>query len=380
MKKLIGFVFALLLLGVGFMGIYHFYNLEKAKTIFDEAIKNYRNEKIKEALKGLETLIENYNYPVVDGHALLVEGDIYYSTGNIKKAIECYDRVITDKKLMKIKRVYYQANIRIARIYRIFLKNKKIDRNSNLLKKEILELERLLREDVEPSGYNQLTLKGILSRLESIAFKPEFELPDVNESIDQLKTELGYLHFYSGNLKAADDYFKNSKNPYAKLGLARVYLAKGKREEALKLLYDIKDFDPTGKPGELYYDELFRYANELYKKSFYEEAIFYFKKISSKVPDSVYSELSLYTLAKYYYDRKDYKRALGYISTLLSNSTNFKDQDGLILKGIIMYKTKNFRTALNTFSNILKKYPSSPRKYEVKEWKELCERAIKYLN
>jgi len=188
------------------------------------------------------------------------------------------------------------------------------------------------------------------------------------------------LYFYAGNTKKAEDYFKEVDNTYAKLGLARIYLLTGRRERALELLYDIKEFVPDKAPIELYYDELFRYANDLFKKAFYEEAIFYFKKISLKMPDTLYSELSLYKLANYYYDRNEYKPALKYINSLISNSIYAKDQNGFILKGIIMYKTGNYNEALQIFNNFLKRYPSSRRKSEVRDWKALCERSIKYLN
>ena len=380
MKKLIGFVFAILLLIIGILGIYHFYKLENARNLLNSTIDVYRKGRREEAITALNKIAGDYNYPVVKGYVYLLLGDIYYDAENIKKSIEYYNQITKDLGMKEIKKVYYQAHVRIAGIYLKLLKSKKIEDKNELILKKIYELESLIKENEKPLRSHPVNLKNILYYFESIAFKPEIYIPDIDESIDQLKTELGYLYFYAGNTKKAEDYFKEVDNTYAKLGLARIYLLTGRRERALELLYDIKEFVPDKAPIELYYDELFRYANDLFKKAFYEEAIFYFKKISLKMPDTLYSELSLYKLANYYYDRNEYKPALKYINSLISNSIYAKDQNGFILKGIIMYKTGNYNEALQIFNNFLKRYPSSRRKSEVREWKALCERSIKYLN
>jgi len=380
MKKLIGFVFAIFLLIIGILGIYHFYKLENVRNLFNSAIDVYRKGKREEAITALNKIGGDYNYPVVKGYVYLLLGDIYYDAENIKKSIEYYNQITKDLGMKEIKKVYYQAHVRMAGIYLKLLKSKKIEDKDELILKKIYELKSLIKENEKPLRSHPVNLKNILYYFESIAFKPEIYIPDIDESIDQLKTELGYLYFYAGNTKKAEDYFKEVDNTYAKLGLARIYLLTGRRERALELLYDIKEFVPDKALIELYYDELFRYANDLFKKAFYEEAIFYFKKISLKMPDTLYSEFSLYKLANYYYDRNEYKLALKYISSLISNSIYAKDQDGFILKGIIMYKTRNYNEALQIFNNFLKRYPSSMRKSEVREWKALCERSIKYLN
>ena len=381
MKKGLLILLILIFIFVGIYGTSYFLKLQRAEQELNDALLLISEGKYKNAIEQLKDIIASYEYPIVKAPATYILGDAYEMDGEFKKAIETHQSLIADPRLSEKGKWHIQSVLSLSRMYRQGVSSTTPQR-TELLKNYLESLIDTIKEKKMREG-NGKSVEEELKDLFDYLLKRSFSLSIQDLSYDELllsvQTELGLLLLQEKEYEKAESILTRLDVPLARFGLARLYLETGQERKGILLLEDVLQYDNTGKIKNYYVTAVFHYAENLYSRKEYSEAISLFMKIIEYEKNSEYSESSLYYVARYYYRVKKYTESLNYINRTLANAVPTKDEEAYLLKGYIYYDRRDFLNALKVFHDFLRKYPYSERAKTAYEWKAMCERSLKYL-
>lgn len=380
MKKALFIFLAVGMVSGGIYGVYHLSRLNRAETEMNGAILNINEGELSEAIDTIKEVLSEYRYRVVRAPALYLLADAYGRTGMYRSAEKTYNIILSDPSLKEIDNWWIGSIVSLAKLYR-----------KGHLKASFSQKETLIRsidgvidemQDADRTE-KQISLTRSMERFFLLVltfnFEINVEVPSDETVLRGLKTELGYLLIETGDYGRAEEVLKTVDTPVSRLGLVKLYLKKGESEKGIGLLKGLLAYDKTGNIKKYYIKQLFDYAEELYSKRIYHDALELYEEIEREAPDTTYSELALYRLAKYYYNNRDDVKSFQAIEIMLSNSIILKDEEALILKGYIYYDRREFVKALKVFKEFIKSYPKSEMLGTAREWKAMTERSIKYI-
>ncbi len=378
MKKVILVLISIILIFTGILGYYYFTNVGTASNIINTAIEDINKNNYDEAIEKLKTVISSYNYQIIKNPATFLIGVCYENKNNYKKALEYYKKLLLIGNFNFYK---YEAIINVCKIYRKGyqpINQRQLKILINYLKKELSIIEKKL--DEQDSNKLLYKMERIYNNLLSLSFSINLKKEPVKILKDKLSIELGYLYIKDKDYKNAVLIFSRYNNFEARYGLAIAYFKMGNLKDGIKVLSSIVENDKKGIIKNLYLKKLYEYAVKLYSKGEYKESIKYLKSISNLSNYPEYSENSMYLLAEYYYKMGKKDQALLYYKKVLSNGFHKWDENALFKIGLIYYDKRMYYKALKSFDTFIKKYPHSKRLKEAKQWKDICERSIKYFN
>ena len=380
MKKAFFIFLAIIMIGGGVYGVYQFSGLHRAETEINRAILNINEEKYAEAVEILKEVLSNYEYRIVRAPALNLLAQTYEHTGAYRSAENIYNSIISDPSLKDIDNWWASSVISLTKLYR-----------KGKLRTSVSQKEQLVRsidgfiEDIEQKDRFEdqqdflQAVKRFFTAMLTFNFQIDVEIPSDATVIRGLKIELGYLLLEIGEYGRAEEVLSSVDSPVSKLGLAKLYLEMGEHQKGIEILKGLLTYDYTGNIKKYYIKELFDYAEALYSKGLYHEALMLYEEVDRIAPDTVYSELSLYRLSKHYFDSHENSKSFRTIEKLLNNSITLKDQEALLIKGYMYYDRREFVKALKVFNEFLKLYPKSKLYGTAREWKAMTERSIKYV-
>jgi tetratricopeptide (TPR) repeat protein len=379
-KKALYILIAVILVGGGVYGAWYFSNMHQAATRMNGAVLLINEGSYPEATDVIKEVLSEYKYRVVTAPALYLLADTYEKSGEYRSAQETYKLLIADTSLKTVDNWWSGAVLAIARLYR------KGDLKATVSQKRalVLSIEDFIEKRTASKGGGQvvLCLREAGDRLNAVltsGFDIKVETLTDQAVIRGLYVELGYLLLDLGEYRRAETALKRVDSPVSRLGLARLYLHTGEYGKGLELLEGLLEHDKTGAIKNFYIKNLFDYAEALYSKKKYPEAIEIFEKIDIEATGTAYQELALYRLAEHYYETHDNGKSIRMIDKLLANGVSLKDPDALMMKGFIYYDKREFVRALKVFKEFIKRYPQSDMVPQAREWKAMTERSIKYI-
>jgi tetratricopeptide (TPR) repeat protein len=382
MKKALLIILAIVLVGGGLYGAFYLYNLQKAETQINSAVLSFNEKDYSKAALELKEVISNYDYKVVKAPALYLLGVTYEKSEHFSSAEEAYKLLIADHDLRDINNWYEQSIISLSRLYRKGLGETTLY-DKDTLHKFIISISQEIKtkkEAEKESGWVfSNAVKRTFDKLLTINYSLNIEELTDEKILEGLLTELGFLYLETKDYGNAISVFQQLNTPVSRFGLSEAYLEMGEYRKGLDILKELIAYDTTGRIKRLYIVKLFDHAETLYKKGQYKEAIELFTMVYGEDPNTTYAELSLYYLAKHYYNIHSNGKALAYIEKILNNTIDIKDEESLLLKGYIYYDKREFMKALKAFNDFIKKYPTSEKLKTAREWKAMTERSIKYI-
>ncbi len=380
MKKALYILIAIVLVGGGVYGAWNFSNLHQAETRMNRAILLINEGSYPEAINVIREVLSEYKYRVVTAPALYLLANTYEKSEQYRSAQETYKLLITDTSLQTIDNWWSGAVLAIAKLYRKgYLKATVSQKKALVLSIEDFIEKRTASTSGEKSAFCLTDVRDRLSALFTSGFDLKVERLTDQAVIRGLYVEVGYLLLDLGEYRRAEAALKRVDSPVSKLGLARLYLQTGEYRKGIELLEGLLEYDKTGAIKNYYIKNLFDYAEALYGKKKYPEAIELFEKVDMEGVGTTYQELALYRLAEYYYETHDNGKSIRMIDKLLENGISLKDPDALMMKGFIYYDKREFVRALKVFNEFIKRYPQSDMVPHVREWKAMTERSIKYI-
>ncbi len=380
MKKALFIILAAVLVFGGVYGVYHLSRLHRAEIEMNGAILNINEGEHSEAIDIIKDVLSEYRYRVVRAPALYLLADTYGRTGMYRSAEKTYNIILSNPSLKEIDNWWNGSIVSLAKLFRkghlkaSFSQKETLVRSIDGIIDEMQEAEKTEKKISLIQAMERFSLLVL-----TYNFEINVEVPSDETILRGLKTELGYLLLETGDYGRAEEVLKNVDTPVSRLGLVKLYLKKGEYEKGIELLKGLLAYDKTGYIKKYYIKELFDYAEELYSKRVYNEALELYAEIDREAPDTTYSELALYRLAKYYYNKHDDVKSFQAIEKMLSNSIPLKDEEALLLKGYIHYDRRQFVSALKVFKKFIKIYPKSEMLGTAREWKAMTERSIKYI-
>jgi len=379
-KKALFIFLAVVLVFGGVYGVYHLSRLHRAETEMNGAILNINEGEISEAIDTIKEVISEYRYRVVRAPALYLLADSYGRTGMYRPAEKAYNIILSDTSLKEIDNWWTGSIVSLAKLYRKGHLKASFSQKETLVRSIDGVIDEMQDTD-RPEKQINLTraMERFFLLVWTFNFEINVEVPSDEAVLRGLKTELGYMLIETGDYGRAEEVLKNVDTPVSRLGLVKLYLKKGEYEKGIELLKGLLAYDKTGYIKKYYIKQLFDYAEELYSKRIYHDALEIYAEIEREAPDTTYSELALYRLAKYYYNNRDDAKSFQAIEKMLSNSIPLKDEEALLLKGYIYYDRRQFMKALKVFKEFIKSYPKSEMLQTAREWKAMTERSIKYL-
>ena len=364
----------------GVYGVYHLSRLNRAETEMNGAILNINEGELSEAIDTIKEVLSEYRYRVVRAPALYLLADAYGRTGMYRSAEKTYNIILSDPSLKEINNWWIGSIVSLAKLYRKGHLKASFSQKETLIRSIDSVIDEMQNAD---RTEKQISLTRSMERFFLLVltfnFEINVEVPSDETVLRGLKTELGYLLIETGDYGRAEEVLKTVDTPVSRLGLVKLYLKKGESEKGIGLLKGLLAYDKTGNIKKYYIKQLFDYAEELYSKRIYHDALELYEEIEREAPDTTYSELALYRLAKYYYNNRDDVKSFQAIEKMLSNSIILKDEEALILKGYIYYDRREFVKALKVFKEFIKSYPKSEMLGTAREWKAMTERSIKYI-
>jgi tetratricopeptide (TPR) repeat protein len=377
MKKFLLVVLALILIVCGIYGIHNYSKLKQAKSDLSEAVLSVNEDQYDDAIEKLKTVIAAYPHSMVKAPALYLLADTYEKQERYAAAVETHRLLITHEHIPVNNDWLILSIIAVSKLYRndllplseggdeaVYRYIHTIE-NAIDLKREQLSLSPLIQWDEKPF----ISLQNNLVSLKL----------DKNEILKYLETELAFLYIKAKRYEEAAIIFSELNTNAARFGMAQIYLENGKYRNGINLLKELTVYDTTGKINILYLDKMYEYAELLFEKEYYREAIDIYMKIISLSHNSKYGEFSSYKLSVYYYSSGDYKNAHRYVDTTMTNSVLLRDEDSYLLKGYMYYDVRDYYRALKIFDDFAKRFPQSQKVQTAREWKLMCERSIKYL-
>ncbi|MBN2322635.1 MAG: tetratricopeptide repeat protein [Spirochaetes bacterium] len=380
MKKALYILLAVVLVAGGVYGVWYFSRMRQAATRMNGAILLINEGSYPEAIDVIREVLSEYEYRAVTAPSLYLLADTYERAGQYRSAQETYKLLISDTSLKTVDNWWSGAVLAVARLYRKGVCKATVSQKKAL----VLSIEEFIEKSTQDRGGGQaaLCLREAKSRLRTLlisGFDIKVETLTDQAVIRGLYVELGYLLIDLGEYRRAEAALARVDSPISRLGLARLYLKTGEYGKGIGLLEGLLEHDKTGVIKTYYIKNLFDYAEALYEKKKYPQAIELFEKVDMEAPGTTYQELALYRLAEYYYETHDNGKSIRLIDKLLENGVSMKDPDALMMKGFIYYDKREFVRALKVFNEFIKRYPQSDLVPNVREWKAMTERSIKYI-
>ena len=381
-----GFILFLILIFIfiGIYGAYFFLKLQNAEETINESIMNIKEGNYDEALNKLKIVLTNYNYKIVIAPTMFLIADTYERMGKYNNAIETHRMLISNNRLVGVGNWHIKSVISISKLYRNGLVETSKQQIESLEEYLRLIIEKIKVEMTlqEKTGIEtiEMELRKILNSI--LNFNYDLAIKDASQRqlLTELETELGFVYLQEKKYNKAEEIFNKINTSSARFGLAQLYLETGDEAKGIVLLDQLILIDETGKMQKYYMKKSYEYAVKLYNEKKFSDAIRIFEGIIQQSVNTEYSELSLYSMANYYYSVNYSGPSLKYINQILSNSVKTKDEDAQLLKGYVYYDSREFLQALKAFRDFIKKYPHSDNIPTAREWESMCERSIKYLN
>jgi tetratricopeptide (TPR) repeat protein len=379
-KKGLFIIVAIIMVAGGIYGAYHFSGLHSAETQINKAILHITGGKYPEAIAILKEVLSKNDYKVVRAPALYLLADTYERSGKYRSAGESYRLILSDASLKEIDNWWLSSIIALSKLYRKGMLQASVSQKQALVQSiDGIIVEEQSSEEVKEGRNFSETLRYYIGLIIAFNFDIKVETPSDEIVMKELKTELGYLLIALNEDDRAEEVLSRIDSPVSRLGLAKLYLKKGENEKGIEMLRNLLVYDKTGAIKQYYIKELYDYAESLYSKRKYCDALNLYEEVVEQAPDTEYSELSLYRLATHYYSTRNNGKALPQIEKLLSNSIPSKDEEAMLMKGYIYYDRREFVKALKVFKEFIKNYPNSKLYRTAREWKAMTERSIKYL-
>lgn len=380
MKKALIIIIAIIMVAGGIYGVFHFYELHRAETEINRAILNINEGRQLDAVAVIKEVLAESRYRVVNAPALYLLADTYEHMGKYSSAEQTYGIILSDTSLKEFDNWWSSSVVSLSKLYRKGMVQASISQKKAM----VMSIESAIKEvrSKEDSKGGNTIIRAIgrwIDNISTATFNINVEAPSDETVMRELKTELGYLLLGLGEYGRAEELFASVDSPVSRLGLAKLYLEKGEYEKGLLFLWGLLAYDTTGNIRRYYIKELYKYADLLYGKQKYHKALDVYEEIVKEAPDTEYAELSLYRMAKHFYNTHENGKALPHIEKLLTNSVSSRDEEALVLKGYIYYDNREFVRALKVFKEFIRRYPNSALLGTAIEWKVMTERSIKYL-
>jgi len=378
MKKGFYIFLAFILMVCGIYGTYYFITLKNAEVLINRSIADIDEGNYDEAISSLKNVLSKYKYSVIRAPSLFLLGNSWEHKKNYDAAIKAYNALVSDKKLDPDSNWYIRAIISISKIYRNNLVKSSVQQKENL-QSYISLIEKIMREKKEKEADLKENIGNFINKI--LVFNFSIYKKDIDEDkiIDELETELGFLYLNTKNYDEAIKTFSKLKTNLARFGLAKAYIESQNTIKGLNTLEGLIEYDSTGNILSYYLKTAYDYAKDQYDRKKFSNSIPMFKRIISLSKNSGYTELSMYYIGEYYYKLKNYKMALNYIDKVLKNTVYIKDEEAQLLKGYIYYDRNDFIMSLKVFNDFIKRFHKSSKVRTAREWKELCERNIRYF-
>jgi TolA-binding protein len=382
MGKALIVLFTIILITGGVFGTYYFMSLNKAESEINEAIIEIKEGNYEIANSILKEVLSQYHHSVIETPAAFLLGESYRRSGKYATAFEIYIAILTNNSIPSKDIWYIHSALAVSKLYRQGLIS--LSKGRTEIIEDYLQVILVKLGEENWIGYTDIdTLRNRMRRLlySTLSFQYNYFVKDLSRRAlrADIETELGFLYLFSKKYKQAEEMFLKSSSPLSKFGLARVYLETGVKMKGIVLLEELIRNDTSGRILKYYLQEAFDFAEKLYEEKNYAEAVALFKSIFEKNSKTLYSELTGYYLAVYFYNNDNYSISLGYLNDILNNSLPQKDEESHLLKGFIFYDKRDFIGALKIFRDFIKTYPDSTNVHTAKEWEAMCERSIKYL-
>lgn len=380
MKKFALILAAFVLICSGLFGAYYFFQVYRAGQEIRTALVYLQEENYTQALDTLRRTIGRYTYEPVQEASRYLIAESYRREGSYQAAVNSYRELLHDKAATEGSYWRIKALISLSQLYRnvSLAAPQRRARVLEVLKEEVY---RLLV--VEKGRYDVFPRQGRRwwkSLVYAVMLNGEYvSRLQLNHGIlvVELRTELGYLSLETGELERAERHLAGIETPRARFGLARVYLESGPYEQGLHVLEALIPRDRTGKVYDFYQDQALKTAHALHDQCKTAQALALYERVLDR-GDGRYQDLAGYRLARHYYREKKYSTALGYLDRVLANDVDLMDEQATLMKGYLLYDQREYVQALQTFNRFISRYPNSGQLPAAREWKEMCERVIRY--
>lgn len=357
------------------LDLYSTLDSKEPKLIFNKAYVLYKLDRLSEALKLFETLVDTEYYNKAMYHIFAIN----YKLGNYKKIIDNRDlvkkvvvsQIDTDNintiiansayqlKDYKLAKDYYgrlfAINTKLENLFRVilidtqlldindlenrFMQYKKLFPNDKIYKKDIYlyigeaffksgnteKAINLYKEYLD----NDTNFEILSSLLILLMDTRNYEDMDFYLSLANNEDEFAYLKAISmiglGEYEKADTYLtkienssllKENINYKVKLNKLRNYFLWGKYEDAIsygEYLLNIKDIN---KKVDIYYEILDKIAISYFRLDNYEKARFFYEKIAEISGYDIYAK---YQIADTYINEKNYEKAKHILNDIKNN-------------------------------------------------------------
>lgn len=380
MKKFGLILAALALIGFGLYGAYYFFQVYRAGQEIRTALVYLQEEKYPESVETLRRTIGRYPYGPVQEAARYLIAESHRREGRHQAAVNSYRELLDDKTAADGSYWKIKALIALSQLYRNVppATPQRRTRVLEALKEEVYRL--LVVERARYDGFPGQGRQWWKSLVYAVMLKNQYvSLLQLSHGrlVEELRTELGFLSLETGELERAERYLSGIETPRARFGLARVYLESGRYEQGLHLLETLIPRDRTGKVYAFYQERAFKAAHTLYGQCKTAQALSLYERVLDR-GDGRYQDLAGYRLARHYYREKKYTTALGYLEKVLTNDADLMDEQATLMKGYLLYDQRNYVQALSTFNRFISRYPKSDLLPAAREWKDMCERVIRY--
>ncbi|MGL5722765.1 MAG: tetratricopeptide repeat protein [Brevinema sp.] len=186
---------------------------------------------------------------------------------------------------------------------------------------------------------------------------------------------LGYLLLNKKDYASAARYFNNALGEEGALGRAELYMAEGKRPEAINALADFLSLYPSSYNYEFakttFLKESKTQAASLAARGYTDAAISTFQKVATRFLGSKEGDEALLGMADLYEQKLDAANNKKTLEKILDNDEPTYDADALFRLGKLAFAQNQYPQALGYFKVITEKFPTSPYIKETMEWQRL---------
>jgi TolA-binding protein len=281
------------------------------KAYFGLAWTNLKLERINEAIKEFQNIIDRTSDKIVKISALSQLGNVYQEIGEFQKAVDIYDKILKDyPDSFYSDYVQYQLAVTL-------LKMKNID--ASILAFQSLKLNYPKSKFILDSEY-YLGL-AYFNKGNFITAKEQLQnfINNVSHSHElrpQAMHLLGLVYRQIGDFKESSDIFKVLIKEYssneeivmsAKYEFAISLFYLGKDKEGLKQLKLLSYNYPHTKVAE---DALFYIANYYLSQKEFDTSIRYFQKLVTEYPDTESIDAAYYGIGQSYFEKNKFDEAI----------------------------------------------------------------------
>ena len=368
--------------------------------ILGQAALMSATNRVYEAKKLYEQLINVSNDPLISLQAYLGKGDAHYNLAEYPQAIEAYK-----KELEKIDREGLSGNLPAELIDKLrynlglaYIKQGQIDSGMDVFKvaignntnqpikisllfqaaqayqeaSEYLKAQEIYAKilktypDFSYADYAQYQLASLqLKRLDydgaAGAFKVLLKKYPQSKLLADALYGLGSVYFQQANYKGSCEIFSKFRNEFkdsrlsaqALYMLGTSFIGLGKINEALGTFMDILKLDSLG--VELAQETEYEIADCYYRLGREDEAVSRFKLLRSKYPNSKFTPNIMWWLGRYYYQAKDLDLARRYLDSLTKDFPDSQfSAEAFYLLGSISSDENKFTQAADNFKMVIK--------------------------